>query len=1322
MKTSFNRHWHHCHNWYRCVLFSTLTVLTGVYSVSINSQTKPVAAASSRQVDISAEPEKFTSRNITDNEISNPDLQDGDYIKMGDNSVIMLPEFRQKTIRITQGRTASTLSGSALTGPEIEKLKTDINALQEKAAVILPAALNVSKNPYRDIIGVFKAEGPEVILDDRQIDALSDFHGIEPVIRYGEIGSIEADVPGDENSKMDETENMIKITPDSENISLKSGLAGENLTTYQPSGWDNRIVISSVTGTHTSTAPFFNNQTLYVDWAVTNNGTTAITATFYTRLYIDGTLKNTWYTSGLDVGKWASVSDYNIGILTSGTHQIKIQTDVTGVIAETNESDNEYTRTITVYPYVNLTTYQPAGWDSRIVLSTVSGTNTSDPQIFDTDNIYLDWSIINNSSNSTTTTFYIDLYIDGTWKAAWTRAGLSANTFTTQLDYLVGKLSAGSHTFQIRIDMDGYVPEYNETDNEYSRTITVVNKNLLPYQPSGWDNKLVISTVTGTHSSASAFYNNQDLYVDFAVVNNGSAAITETFHSKIYVDGVVTNTYYTAGLNSNYWAYVQDINIGKLAIGNHTVRIVTDSDAEVAETNEADNSYSRTFYVGPSYNLVPYQPSGWDNRLVLSTETGTNTSSSVFYDTQNIYADWACLNNGLNDFTTTFYIRLYVDGTAVAAWTKAGLNHNTYTWGVDGNLGKLTAGTHNIKVVVDSDGDVAESDESDNEYTRTITVINKNLLPYQPSAWDNRIVLSTVTGTNTSASSICENQFLYLDYSIINNGSASITETFYVRLFIDGTTKATWTRSGIGANTYYTIQDFAIGTLAAGSHTARIVADVLDNVDETSESDNEYTLTFNVSTCKNITPYQPPTWDNKLVLSTVAGTNTSATTFYTDQDILVDWANISNGTANITETFTVKLYVDGVLKSTWTANGLNAGVYLYKSDFNAGKLTAGDHTFKIVADADNNVVETNESDNEHSRTITVVPAPYLNVSSATLSVGYQEGSTATFNITSNVSWTASASATWLTLNRESGSGDATITVTAQKNPTTSSRTATITVSGTGVANKTVTVTQEAAPASLDVSPGTLTVGFPEGSTGNFNITSNISWTASGSASWITLSKTNGSGDATITVTAQKNPSAASRTATITVSGTGVASKTVTVTQEAAPASLEVSSATLSVTYQEGSTGTFNITSNISWTASGSATWFILSSTGGSGDATIIVTAQKNPTTSVRTATVTLSGTGVANKTVTVNQDGAPTGFDETSDSHIKIYPNPASSILFFEGIPLNTTIFIYDINGKLCSAGILREDRIDISGLLSGVYTIIFEDDNNRYTHRFVKK
>ncbi|MGA2177942.1 MAG: hypothetical protein ABSH38_23590, partial [Verrucomicrobiota bacterium] len=48
-----------------------------------------------------------------------------------------------------------------------------------------------------------------------------------------------------------------------------------NLTPYAPSGWSDKIVVSKVTGTTTDSSPLYTTDTLYVDWAVINNGTAA---------------------------------------------------------------------------------------------------------------------------------------------------------------------------------------------------------------------------------------------------------------------------------------------------------------------------------------------------------------------------------------------------------------------------------------------------------------------------------------------------------------------------------------------------------------------------------------------------------------------------------------------------------------------------------------------------------------------------------------------------------------------------------------------------------------------------------------------------------------------------------------------------------------------------------------------------------------------------------------------------------------------------------------------------------------------------------------
>ncbi len=74
----------------------------------------------------------------------------------------------------------------------------------------------------------------------------------------------------------------------------------------------------------------------------------------------------------------------------------------------------------------------------------------------------------------------------------------------------------------------------------------------------------------------------------------------------------------------------------------------------------------------------------------------------------------------------------------------------------------------------------------------------------------------------------------------------------------------------------------------------------------------------------------------------------------------------------------------------------------------------------------------------------------LNVSTNNLSISASANNTKTFDIISNISWTATSDQPWLKISSASGSGNATLTISSQSNQTNSTRTATVTISGTGV--------------------------------------------------------------------------------------------------------------------------------------------------------------------------------------------------------------------------------------------------------------------------------
>jgi subtilisin family serine protease len=380
----------------------------------------------------------------------------------------------------------------------------------------------------------------------------------------------------------------------------------------------------------------------------------------------------------------------------------------------------------------NLSPYQPSGWSNKIVVSNVTSTNTDSASLAATDTLYLDWAVINNGNANVTTNFVVELYVDGTFRASWTASPpTNINIYRSVLDYNIGSLSVGTHTLRIKVDSSNAVAESDENDNEYTKTITIGNDalpNLTPYQPSGWANKIVVSSVTGTSTDSATLSPTDILYLDWAVINNSDVDITTTFTTELYVDNVL-KTRWTASppTNAHFYRYVQDYNLGSLSVGTHTVRIKTDSANAILESNEGDNEYTKTITivtVNDRPNLTPYQPGGWSNKIVVSNVTGTNGDSAILRPTDVLYLDWAVINNGNADITANFITELYVDGVLRASWTSPPpTSVNGYRYVSDYNIGSLNVGTHTLRIKADSTNVIGEQNEGDNEYTRTINVI-----------------------------------------------------------------------------------------------------------------------------------------------------------------------------------------------------------------------------------------------------------------------------------------------------------------------------------------------------------------------------------------------------------------------------------------------------------------------------------------------------------------------------------------------------------------------------------------------------------------------
>ncbi len=222
------------------------------------------------------------------------------------------------------------------------------------------------------------------------------------------------------------------------------------------------------------------------------------------------------------------------------------------------------------------------------------------------------------------------------------------------------------------------------------------------------------------------------------------------------------------------------------------------------------------------------------------------------------------------------------------------------------------------------------------------------------------------------------------------------------------------------------------------------------------------------------------------------------------------------------------------------------------------------------------------------------------------------GGTHQLTITTNDTWTATSSSTWMQLSQREGSGDATVTMTiGDNNSIHERRDTTIFRSSHQTEVKVVTI-QAARYLKVDVESLSLS---DEGETKTFTVDTDGSFTVTSSdPSWLTASKQGN----VVSVTAKENDSGNGRNGRVTVAMTGL------VAGEELKAEVPVSQAYVQVFYfdvkwnnsqqqqpSKGGTRTVSITTNDTWTATSSSTWMQLSQKSGSGDATVTMTIGDN---------------------------------------------------------------------------------------------------------------
>lgn len=242
------------------------------------------------------------------------------------------------------------------------------------------------------------------------------------------------------------------------------------------------------------------------------------------------------------------------------------------------------------------------------------------------------------------------------------------------------------------------------------------------------------------------------------------------------------------------------------------------------------------------------------------------------------------------------------------------------------------------------------------------------------------------------------------------------------------------------------------------------------------------------------------------------------------------------------------------------------------------------------------------------------PAPVCSFTvspgSATIESG---GGTATVTVTAaaGCSWTATASAAWIAITAgTSGSGPGMVTYSIGANGSTTTRTGSVTVAG-----QTHSITQQGrAPVvcSYDLSPANAEFS-KDGGSGTFTVTAptECTWTATGSASWLTVTGgAQGSGTNTVSYAVTRSTEIPDRTGTISV-----ADRRFTVRQSGDVGGCQYSVAPVLFTRcMPGGTLTAVLATQDScpWTATPNVPWLsVASGASGSGSASMSISYSDN---------------------------------------------------------------------------------------------------------------
>ena len=113
-------------------------------------------------------------------------------------------------------------------------------------------------------------------------------------------------------------------------------------------------------------------------------------------------------------------------------------------------------------------------------------------------------------------------------------------------------------------------------------------------------------------------------------------------------------------------------------------------------------------------DLVPFAPAGYTYPVTPSAVKNGTMMSDALYAGRSTYFDWYAKNAGATTASGNFHVELWVDNTRLVNYPFSNWSAGSVNGFDDWSEGVATAGWHTVKLVVDPNNTIAESNENNN--------------------------------------------------------------------------------------------------------------------------------------------------------------------------------------------------------------------------------------------------------------------------------------------------------------------------------------------------------------------------------------------------------------------------------------------------------------------------------------------------------------------------------------------------------------------------------------------------------------------------------